>query len=294
VTWLPRGKAAAVCLSVDDVHPAPVAREALSHLGWLQERHPGLRATLFTTPDWRTREPYPTRPLLARVPLVRDLVFLVPVHPRGTFRLDRHGDFCDLLRAWPGVEVGLHGLQHVRRGTRPVAEFADRGAASCARVLREALALFAAARLPVAPGMSPPGWEAPRPLLDAMRRVGLAFVASARDLHTTPAADAVARGSGLTGVSLIRPERLPNGLLHFPTNVQATSTVERALAIAACGGLVSVKAHLLARAGSYRALDGLTVEYREHLHRVLSALENRFGDSLWWTSMGEMSGRMAS
>jgi predicted ATP-grasp superfamily ATP-dependent carboligase len=92
---------------------------------------------------------------------------------------------------------------------------------------------------------------------------------------------------------MLRPERLANGLLHFPTNVQATSAVERALDIAECGGLVSVKAHLLARAGSYRALDGLTVEYREHLHRVLTALANRYGDSLWWTSMGEMSRRMA-
>ena len=46
--WLPAGKRAAVCLTVDDVHPAPVAEEALGHVRWLQERHPFLRATLFT------------------------------------------------------------------------------------------------------------------------------------------------------------------------------------------------------------------------------------------------------
>ena len=68
-----------------------------------------------------------------------------------------------------------------------------------------------------------------------------------------------------------------------------TSPLERALAILECGGLLSIKAHLLARSGSYRALDGLTPEYRDHLHRIFTTIEERFGDAVWWTSMGEMA-----
>ncbi|HEX7677940.1 MAG TPA: hypothetical protein VF713_07450, partial [Thermoanaerobaculia bacterium] len=83
------GNRPAVCFSVDDVHPAPVAAEALGHVRWLQERHPQLRVTLFTTPDWRTLDPYPTRRFLSRLPFVRDRIFTVAVHPRGTYRLDR-------------------------------------------------------------------------------------------------------------------------------------------------------------------------------------------------------------
>lgn len=283
------GNRPAVCFSVDDVHPAPVAAEALGHVRWLQERHPQLRVTLFTTPDWRTLDPYPTRRFLSRLPFVRDRIFTVAVHPRGTYRLDRHDDFCALLRGWRGAEVALHGLQHVRTGMRPVLEFMGRSREDCRATLNEAMAIFDDARLPFVRGMSPPGWEAPLPLLEAMVDSGFSFVASARDLDTPITHDAVANGSGLRGVPLIRPSRIEPGLLHFPTNFQATSPLERALAILECGGLLSIKAHLLAQSGSYRALDGLTTEYRDYLHRIFTTIEERFGDDVWWTSMGELA-----
>src|SRR5438552_2181577 len=79
--------------------------------------------------------------------------------------------------------------------------------------------------------------------------------------------------------------RLDSGLLHFPVNFQATSAIERAFAILEAGGLLSIKAHLLAESGPYRALDGLTERYRDHLDRVFCTIEDRFGDDLWWTSM---------
>jgi hypothetical protein len=289
MTWLPESKRAAVCFSVDDVHPAPVAREALSHVQWLQERHPQLRVTLFTTPDWQTLDPYPTRSLLTRIPILRDRLFTVRRHPRGTFRLARHEAFCAFLREWPDAEVAMHGLHHVRSGMRPVLEFAGRSRLECRAMIEEAARLFEEAGLPVARGMAPPGWHATPELLEAMRDCGLAFVASARDLETPIAPDAVAKGSGLRGVSLVRPERLAGGLVHFPTNFQATSPIERAMELLDAGGLLSIKAHLLAESGSYRALDGLTLEYRDFLHRLLCTAEDQFGDDLWWTSMGEMA-----
>jgi len=177
----------------------------------------------------------------------------------------------------------------VRTGVHPVLEFENRTRDECRAMLRDAMAIFDAARLPFVPGMSPPGWIAPPPLLDAMRDAGLAFVSSARDLETPIARDAMANGSGLRSVSLVRPQRIEPGLLHVPVNFQATSSIDRALAILECGGLLSIKAHLLAKSGSYVALDGLTTEYRESLDRVFSAIEERFGDYVWWTSMGELA-----
>ena len=287
--WLPAGKRAAVCLSVDDVHPAPVAFEALGHLRALQDAHPQLRATLFTTPDWRTIEPYANRGLLRHVPFVRDRVFLAPVHAAGTYRLDRHPAFVAYLRDWNGIEVALHGLHHVRKGRRPIHEFHDRSAAQCADILESALAIFDAAGLPVIRGVAPPGWEAPPPLLEALEALQFRFVASARDLDTPVSPSALTAGSGLRGVPLIHPHRV-GALVHLTTNFQATSTAERALAIVEAGGLLSIKAHLLAESGTYRALDGLTDAYREHLHAVLSAIEERWGDAIWWPSMSEVAG----
>jgi hypothetical protein len=289
MNWLPDSKRAAVCFSVDDVHPAPVATEALGHVRWLQERHPQLRATLFTTADWRTRDPYPTRRWLARIPIVRDHVFTVDVHPRGTFRLDRHESFSAMLREWKGAEVALHGLHHVTRGMQPVLEFARRDAAACRANIEDAMRIFEDAGVPFIRGMGAPGWHAPAPLLEAMRDARFKFIASARDLDTPIARDAVTNGSGMKDVSLIAPQRLDSGLVHFPVNFQATSTIERACAILEAGGLLSIKAHLLAESGLYRALDGLTERYREYLDRVFCIIEDRFGDDVWWTSMGEIA-----
>lgn len=290
MNWLPRSKRAAVCFSVDDVHPASVAREALGHVRWLQERHPHLRVTLFTTPAWRTLDPYATRKLIAHVPIVRDSLFTVRTYRSGTFRLDRHDDFCAMLRDWPGAEVAIHGLHHARRGLRPINEFDGRGVRACRRIIGEAIRIFERALLPFARGLSPPGWGVTPQLLEAMHQADLVFIASARDLDTPVALDAIANGSGLRGVALFRPQKIDGGLVHFSTNFQATSPIERATAIVGCGGLLSIKAHLLAESGSWRALDGLTSAYRDHLDRVLCTIEDLFGDAIWWTSMGEIAG----
>jgi hypothetical protein len=259
-----------VCFSVDDVHPAVSCDPypALDRLRASQERHPQLKITLFTTPDWRSTEPMSDARLL----------------PEGTCRLDRHPDFCARLRDWPNVEVAVHGLSHV-----PVAEFEGRTRDECGRMIAEALSIFEAVRLPIATGMSPPGWLLTAELLGAMRGAGLRFVASARDLTTPISLDAKANGSGLQGVSLIEPERLENGLIHFPTNFQATSTRERAFAILDCGGLLSIKAHLLSELGSYKALDGVTDAYMTALDQLFREIEERYGDDVSWTSMGELA-----
>jgi hypothetical protein len=301
-TWRRTGAAAAVCLTVDDVHPTiadgrrrtgEVAREALGHLEWLLSRHPQLKATLFCTPDWRSLGVCSTRPALQRVPFLRDWTYATPVLPRGTLRLDRHPGFVSFLRSLPRVDFGLHGLHHVRRGPHQIAEFRDCSRARCARTLREAIRIAADADLPVVAGITPPAWIATPALLEAMVDLDLLFVASARDLHTPVADGARTAGSGLSGMSLIFPELLTEGrLVHVTTNFQATSSLERALAILDHGGLLSIKAHLLKRFGTYEALDGLDRPYVEFLDRLFTAVEDRYGAGVWWTTMAEAAARV--
>jgi hypothetical protein len=121
-----------------------------------------------------------------------------------------------------------------------------------------------------------------------MRDLDMRFIASARDLATPIAPDAKANGSGLRGVSLIHPERLGT-LVHFTTNFQATSTIERACAILDAGGVLAIKAHLIAEVGAYKALDALSGPYRDDLDRLFHALEDRYGESIEWTTMGALA-----
>jgi len=302
MNWLPGQATAAVCFSVDDLHPTaghdaePVgdgARRAIAHLEWLLARHPQLRVTLFTTPDWRSRSAAPTRRWRGTLPLVRHLCHAADVLPRGTLRLDRHRSFVAWLRGLPRVDFGIHGLHHVRRGPAYLQEYAGRSRRQCRRMIVRAQQIMTAAGLPVVPGIAPPAWTSPQALLAAMADLDLHFITSARDLETPIAAGAVTHGSGLRGVSLIAPQMLPVGrLVHVTTNFQATSSPDRAMAILRHGGLIGIKAHLLKRFGSYVALDGLDREYVEYLDRLFTRIEDACGPRIWWTTLADVAARV--
>lgn len=297
--WLPPGKKAALCFTIDDVHPGrsrdgydgggDLGAGALGLVQRLLERHPQLHVTLFTTPDWRETTPKPTS-LARHIPWLRDQLYLAPLHPAGTMRLARHPAFVDYLKQLPRTEVGLHGLHHVHKGPTVLIEFQKQGADECERILRESMSLFEEAKLPYVKGMTPPGWNAPPGLIEAMARLDFDYLASSRDIRTPITADAKATMSGLQGVSLVRPEWIAEGrLLHLPANFQATSQPERALELIELGGLVSIKAHIVKSAHGHVALDGVDALYMNYLDVLLSKLEDRYGDSLWWASMGQIA-----
>jgi hypothetical protein len=291
--WLPRGKTCALLFSIDDLHPARAAdgfdaggglgSGVLSGLSWLLERHEQLRATLAVTPDWRPKSPLP-RPELAVLPDA-DNLFLVDSWSDGRMRLDRHPEFVAFLKSLPRVEIVPHGLRHMQRGPRVPVEFERADYASCLSALQRAADIMQRAGFPAPRGQVPPGWAAPAPLRQAMRDLGLRFVASARDVLTPVARDAVTAMSGLCGQPLIVPGLTEEGLVHIPTNFQATSGPDRAFAILEQGGLLSIKAHIVKSIGSYVALDALEGAYLRDLDTLLSRIEDRFGDALWWTTM---------
>jgi hypothetical protein len=80
----------------------------------------------------------------------------------------------------------------------------------------------------------------------------------------------------------------------LPTNVQATSAPARAHDIIACGGLVSIKAHVFKTGGGFTLVDGLDADYCDFLDRLFRDLDRRYGETLWWPSLGEISERMAA
>lgn len=300
--WLPTGKTAAVCFSVDDVHPGTssdpyeaggdLGEGALGHILWLIERHPQLRVTLFTTADWRAIRPFPANPRLGALPGMSRFLYQRQTRPKGRMALDRHPAFVEFLRSRPGFEVALHGLYHLHPTRISPVEFQEQDRDVCRSMLREALRIFAQANLPVAAGMTPPGWNAPPALLDAMVDVGLEFVASARDIISPVAPDAKANMSGLTGVDLYRPQLVNRGrLVHIPANFQATNAIERAFQIIEAGGLLSIKGHIIKNCLGHFALDGIDQLYRNYLDTIFTALEDRYGSDIWWSSMAEIASR---
>ena len=302
-SWLPGDKTAAVCFSIDDVHPG-TSRDyyeaggdlgigALGLVQWLIRRHPQLIATLFTTADWREIRPFASYPALERIPVISGLGHRMQTRPKGLMALDRHPAFIDFLRSEPRFEIGLHGLYHIHpRRISPV-EFQEQGAGECRAMLEEMLRIFDCAKLPFVKGMTPPGWNAPAPLLNAMADLGLDFVASARDIMTPVHIAAKANMSGLKDVDLYRPQLINGGrLVHIPANFQATSSIDRAVEIIEAGGLLSIKGHIVKSCFGHLALDGIDALYCNYLDTLFSRLEDRYGDSLWWTSMGEISARI--
>jgi hypothetical protein len=300
--WLPAGKRAAVCFTIDDVHPGKASdhydgggdagRGALGLVETLLQRHPYLHVTLFTTADWREISPTPSR-VLSRIPIVRDRMYLSKVLPEGTRRIDRHPEFLAYLRSLPRTEIGLHGLHHIHPGRLLHVEFQDEPVHVHRDKLRRMLAIFDASELLYVRGMCPPGWNAPAPLLTAMHDLGFDFIASARDINTEITQGAVANMSGLRGPSLLHPTALEGTkLVHFATNFQATSKWERATAVIAAGGLLAVKAHIIKDALGHVAVDGIDPVYCNFLDLLFGRLHREYGDSLWWTTMGQISNHL--
>jgi Uncharacterized protein conserved in bacteria (DUF2334) len=302
-TWLPPGKRAAVCLSIDDIHPGTSAeayeaggdleRGSLGRLRTLQRRHPQLKLSLSVTPDWRLRSLIPDTLLLRRIPWLRRHVHWTRLHPRGTFRIDRHPELVRYLNALEGCEVVLHGLTHAHRGPLYAVEFQDESAEQCAASIRTGLEIFGAAKLTFVRGFAPPAWNAPPPLIEALERCDFDFLISARDIHTPISDTAVTAMSGLRGVSVIHPQRIGRrGMVHLTANFQATSPIERAVAIVDRGGVLHIKAHIFKSGGGHVMQDGLDELYVNYLDALMSELERRYGDSLWWPHLSEVAARV--
>lgn len=300
--WLPQGKSAAVCFSIDDVHPGKsddpyeaggdLEDGALGNVLWLLDRHPALKVTLFVTADWRAKRPYTRFPLLPRIPGVRNLGHAYRTHRTGTMALDRHPAFVEFLNS-NRFEIALHGLTHVSSARWTPNEFHGESRERCREIIREAIAIFDSAGLKFAHGMTPPCWDASDALLEAMVDCGLEFVGSSRDLTSPVAPGTKANMSGLRGVELYAPQSiLEGGLVHIPTNFQATSTLERAEQILKMGGLLSIKAHIVKEGPGFVSVDGMDLLYRNYLHLLFKRIEEQFGDRIWWTSMGEISAHM--
>lgn len=298
--WLPDGKKAAVCLSVDDVHPGTsedayeaggdLAAGSLRFVEQLLQRHTALRATLFVTPDWRPLDLVQQPSLLTQIPVLKDYIYWTTRQRPQHLRIDRHPGFVAYLNSMERAEVAMHGLHHLHRGPRFAVEFQKQSASTCTRMLDKGLQIFAQAGLEHAPGFQPPAWNLPDNLIDALARSSLRFVSSARDLRSDVSPTATTDMSGIKGVSLIYPQWLrEKQLLHMTCNFQASSDPQRALDIVEAGGLVSIKAHIFKKGGGHTMIDGLDDDYFAFLDRLFDALDKRYGDALWWTSMGEIS-----
>lgn len=301
-TILPEGKVAAICLSVDDIHPGTsedpyeaggdLENGALGHLLWLQKRHPELKATLFTTADWRQKSPFPTSPI-RHIPWLRNFFFNTPVHPEGTMSLERHPKFVAFLESLPNIEIGFHGLHHVHKGPRVGVEFQEERPRVHLTKLNKMREIFERAGLTFVSGIAPPTWHATEPFIEALAQFGMEFLASSRDLHTPVASDARCRMSGLAGTPLIHPCRVGD-MVHLSTNFQATCPPERALDVLEAGGVLAIKAHVIKTAYGHVSLDALDRVYCNYLDVLFDRIKARFGDQIWWTSMGEINQRIRS
>jgi Uncharacterized protein conserved in bacteria (DUF2334) len=298
IHWYHTGKSAAVVMSVDDVFPGTsksayesggdLEKGALGRLLWLLERHPQLLLTLFVTPDWRRISPVAER-FRRHVPWLRHRTYLAKVLPKGTMDIRNHPEFVEFLNAMPRTEIALHGLHHINQGKSISVEFQNQDRAACANMLTEALRIFEQSGLRHVRGLQPPGWNCGPALQQACQDVGIEWVASARDIRTPVSKNAKTAMSGLDGVSMLFPERIGPNLMHISTNFQATSPAERAFEILDAGGVLSIKAHITKNVPGHMHLDGVDDLYMNYLDRLFDDIEQRYGDTVDWTTLGRLA-----
>ena len=302
--WLPPGKDCCVCFSIDDTHPATsidgyeaggdLGKGHLGNLEWLLRRHKDLKVTLFLTANWRETSAFPTRKIVAKIPYIKDRLYLAKRWPKDKMKMDRHPEFVRYIKSLPRTELAYHGLNHCHKGPNIPVEFQNQSSDEIIRIIQEITKTFDKAGLVYVKGLCPPGWNAPQSLIDALTELNFDFIASARDLNTPISSNARTNMSGLKGKSLIYPEMLNSKLVHFSTNFQATSHLERAYEILDMNGLLKVKAHIRKLTYGRMNIDGLDMAYTNYLDMLFSTIERVYGNKVWWASMGEISKRIKS
>ena len=302
--WLPENKKAAICFTIDDLHPANLAQHGydaggdlnegvFGKVNWLLEKHSKLKVTLFTTADWREISPFPTRKILAKIPMLRDLFYLAKIQPKGTFQINRFPAFQDFYSNHKQVEIALHGLHHVHKGIKIPVEFQNQTLQECNVIIKKMLHIFENSKIPFAKGFTPPAWNASANLIQALTDNKVDFLASARDILTPISKEARNKMSGYPNISILYPEYINDKkIIHLPSNFQATSDFNRAFEIIENNGILSIKAHIMKNAFGHIALDGVDETYMTYLDQLLQEIEKRYGDTIWWTTMGEISDRI--
>jgi hypothetical protein len=300
LNWKPKDKKAAICFTIDDIHPGKstdlyeaggdLEKGALGKVMWLLDRHPKLKVTLFTTADWRETHAFPTYKLLSKIPFLRDKFYLSKRLKKGTMSLENHPEFVRFLNNMKQTEIAYHGLYHVHKGLKIPVEFQEQSETEFDEIITEMLRIFDNSKLENVKGICPPGWNAPVELLSSLVKQDFDYIASSRDVFTPISKQALCNMSGLKNVPLIFPTLLnDNKLVHIPSNFQVNSSIDRAIEIIENEGLISIKAHIIKQVGSYVALDGVDDLYMNYLDVLFQNLEQKYGDNLWWTSMGEMA-----
>jgi len=302
IPWHSPGKSASVVMSVDDIFPGTsqsayeaggdLEKGALGRLLWLLGRHPKLKLTLFVTPDWRRISPAAHR-FWRHVPWIRDRLYLASILPKGTMDLRNHPKFVAFLNAMPRTEIAIHGLHHINRGRSVSVEFENNDSAACTAMLTEAIRIFEESGLSYVRGLQPPGWNCSQALLQSCRDTGIEWIASARDIRTPVSKEARTAMSGLSGVSMLFPERIASNLMHISTNFQATSAPDRAFDILDAGGVLSIKAHITKNVPGHTHLDGVDDLYMNYLDRLFDDIEQRYGDAINWTTLGRLAASLS-
>ncbi|MBC7640981.1 MAG: DUF2334 domain-containing protein [Flavobacterium sp.] len=302
--WLPDNKKAAICFTIDDLHPANVHAHGydaggdlnngvFGKVNWLLNRHPNLKVTLFTTADWREISPTPTRKLLAKIPFFRDLFYLTKIQQKGTLQIDKFQDFVDFYSNHKQVEIALHGLHHVHKGLKIPVEFQEDSYPICNKKIKEIIRIFEKSKVKYVRGFTPPAWNAPENLMKALVHNNIKFLASARDVKSEISKTAVNYMSGRKNVSIVYPELIENGqMVHFASNFQATNDYNRAREIIENNGLLAIKAHMIKEFHGHVSLDGVDDAYMQYLDKLLTEIETKYGDQIWWTSMGEIANKI--
>ncbi len=300
MNWLAPGKTAAVVVTLDDLAPHKKEDGAdfggdgesgqLRFLCRLLKEVPWLRITGFVIPDTTFVGHNPTRRWVKYLPeSMQDRVWgSKPIRP-GTYRLDKYPEFVWLLHSVLRMEYALHGLHHAHPGLLTGHEYQLQSSWDIQRNLAEGSSILTRSGLKWVRGFCPPYFATPPNLVTALEDMGFDYLMSSRDLFTEVRLDAKSNMSGLKDVDLYRPQLLRNGLVHIPTNFQATSTRRRAFDIIEAGGLLSVKIHMSKITFGYTALDGLDDLYVNYLSSLFHELRYRYSDSIWWTTPLELA-----
>lgn len=247
-------------LNFDDLHPETDKHIADAGgekekgiLRWffkIKENYPKIKATFFTTPNWKYKKSYVGLEYYARRILHMKTIQIWEDEP---FRIDKHKEWCKWLNKQK-FEIAVHGLHHYQSRHPQSAEFENLNYEEAKRRIKEAEELFKKSGLKYVRGFRPPGWGENEYLIGVLKDLGFKFI-SRHPSHGEEIKDL-------------------NGIVNIPQNWDiASGTIKDVENILKSGKPILAKGHIFKNYGRDYNANGLDEKNYRNVIKLLEWIE---------------------
>jgi len=288
----------ALACTIDDLHPESSAEEENLDFGYstqsifwqrisqARKLIPNLKYTIFSVPDWRDKEDFPTGIFFP----LRIFWRKRRSYPVNKFLISKPDfkEWVAMVNSFihsGSVEIGYHGLYHhqFKEKFYPSQELYGKNADELNELFASMEAIFLKSGIKVKSGFRSPGWAINDTIIHALRNRKYQYSANSSDFCSSVSKNH-AQGAGLKGMKLHSVTYLTGKLININANCYPHQT-DRAVEIAKEKGIIVIHCHIAPTVWGLRYVD---VNFVKNLTNIVNEIRNQTMSHVWFATLSEI------